>query len=77
MIRIAVVGCTGKSFRSGNIFREHEVIFANCKDEVITFKQQISSRETFADGTIEVAKWFVRQGNGIYDMDDFFEDRKN
>lgn len=59
------------SIRGGNIFGEHEVIFANCKDEVVTFKHQVSSREPFADGAIEVSKWTVKQTNGLYDMDDF------
>lgn len=59
------------SIRGGNIFGEHEVIFANCKDEVVTFKHQVSSREPFADGAIEVSKWIVNQTNGLYNMDDF------
>ncbi len=63
------------SVRGGNIFGEHEVIFANCKDEVVTFKHQVSSRETFADGAIEVAKWTIKQDNGLYNMDDFCENR--
>lgn len=59
------------SIRGGNIFGEHEVIFANCKDEVVTFRHQVSSRETFADGAIEVSLWTSKQGNGLYGMDDF------
>lgn len=59
------------SIRGGNIFGEHEVIFANCKDEVVTFKHQVSSRETFADGAIEISRWLVNQNNGMYNMDDF------
>ena len=59
------------SIRGGNIFGEQEVIFANCKDEVITFKHQVSSRETFADGAIEVSCWLLNQENGMYNMDDF------
>lgn len=59
------------SIRGGNIFGEHEVIFANSKDEVVTFKHQVSSRETFADGAIEVSIWTARQTNGLYNMDDF------
>lgn len=59
------------SIRGGNIFGEHEVIFANCKDEVITFKHQVSSRETFADGAVEISCWLVNQKNGMYNMDDF------
>ena len=59
------------SIRGGNIFGEHEVIFANCKDEVVTFKHQVSSRETFADGAIEVSIWTAKQTNGLYNMDNF------
>ncbi len=64
------------SIRGGNIFGEHEVIFANCKDEVLTFKHQVSSRETFADGAIETAIWTANQINGLYNMDDFCGDIK-
>ena len=59
------------SVRCGNVFGEHEVFFANCKDEVVTFKHQVSSREPFADGAIEVSKWLINQSNGLYNMDDF------
>lgn len=61
------------SIRGGNIFGEHEVIFANCKDEVVTFKHQVSSRETFADGAIEAMLWTAKQSNGLYNMDDLCE----
>ena len=59
------------SIRGGNIFGEHEVIFANCKDEVVTFKHQVSSREPFADGVVKVSKWIIKQAKGLYCMDDF------
>lgn len=59
------------SIRGGNIFGEHEVIFANSKDEVVTFKHQVSSREPFAEGAIEISKWIVSQSNGLYGMADF------
>lgn len=62
------------SIRGGSIFGEHEVIFANCKDEVLSFKHQVSSRETFADGAIEAAIWTAKQPNGLYDMDDLCND---
>ena len=83
MIRDALVAANARltaesinicSIRGGNIFGEHEVIFANCKDEVITFKHQVSSRETFADGAIEISGWLVNQKNGMYNMDDFCND---
>lgn len=61
------------SVRGGSIFGEHEVIFANCKDEVMTYKHQVSSREPFAEGAIDVAIWTIKQANGLYGMDDFAE----
>lgn len=61
------------SIRGGNIFGEHEVIFANSRDEVVTFRHQVSSREAFADGAIKVAAWMAGQANGLYNMDDFCE----
>ena len=57
-----------------DIFGEHEVIFANCKDEVTTYRHKVSSRETFSDGAIEVAIWTVTRSNGMYNMDDFCGD---
>lgn len=63
------------SVRGGNIFGEHEVIFANEKDEVTTYRHEVSSRETFADGAIEVAVWMVRQKPALYNMDDFCEQK--
>lgn len=80
MIKEALLSANGEldadrinicSIRGGNIFGEHEVIFANCKDEVVTFKHQVSSRETFADGAMEVSLWMSKQRNGLYGMDDF------
>ena len=59
------------SIRGGNIFGEHEVVFANSRDEVVTFRHRVSSREAFADGALEVAAWTARQGKGLYNMDDF------
>lgn len=62
------------SVRGGNIFGEHEVIFANCKDEVITFKHQVSSREPFSAGAVDVAIWTVKQDKGFYTMDEYAGD---
>ena len=64
------------SVRGGNIFGEHEVIFANSKDEVITFKHQVSSREAFAKGAIDIAIWIVNQVNGVYNMMHFCGDNQ-
>lgn len=65
------------SIRGGTIVGEHQVIFANCNDEVIEFKHRISSREALASGAIEVSKWLVKQQNGFYNMDYFCEHRNN
>lgn len=59
------------SVRGGNIFGEHVVIFANAKSEVVEFKHQVSSREAFADGAIEILTWLAERPNGMYHMDDF------
>lgn len=64
------------SVRGGNIFGEHEVIFANSKNEVVTFKHQVFSREAFAEGAVEVSGWLIAQDIGIYTMDDFCGNRK-
>ncbi len=63
------------SVRAGNIFGEHEVIFANSSDEVVTFKHKASSRDCFATGAIEVAMWLSNKKSGFYNMDDFCSDR--
>ena len=59
------------SVRGGNLFGEHEVIFANSKDEVVTFKHSVSSRKPFSQGALDVMSWLVKQPNGLYGMDDY------
>lgn len=65
------------SVRGGTIVGEHQVIFANCNDEVTEYKHQISSREALAGGAVEVSRWLSAQPDGFYDMDCFCEQRKN
>ncbi|MBQ8432908.1 MAG: 4-hydroxy-tetrahydrodipicolinate reductase [Clostridia bacterium] len=62
------------SVRVGKIFGEHEVIFANNRDEIVTYKHQVMSREPFADGAINVAEWILAKPNGLYGMGDFCDD---
>lgn len=80
MIKNALLGANEKideekvhicSMRGGNICGEHEVIFANCRDETVTFKHRVTSRETFANGAVEAAVWTAGRTNGFYNMDDF------
>lgn len=65
------------SIRGGTIFGEHQVIFANCSDEITEYRHQVSSREALANGAIEVSKWLVKQPNGFYNMNDFGNKGKN
>ena len=80
MIRDALISANPKlsadrisicSVRVGKLFGEHEVIFANNRDEFVTYKHQVTSREPFADGAISVAKWILSQPCGLYGMGDF------
>jgi 4-hydroxy-tetrahydrodipicolinate reductase len=64
------------SVRAGTIVGEHQVIFANCSDEITEYRHRVSSRETLVSGAIEVTKWLAKQPNGFYNMDDFCNKRK-
>lgn len=65
------------SIRGGTIVGEHKVIFANCNDEIIEYRHQVSSRRALVNGAIEISKWLSKQPNGFYSMDDFCNERKN
>lgn len=60
-----------QSVRAGSIFGEHEVVFANKSDEVITMKHQVSSRKGFSDGVLLAAEWLIKQPARLYTMYDF------
>ncbi len=55
------------SVRGGSIVGDHDVIFAG-RDEVITFSHTAYSREIFAKGAVEAAKFLGGKGAGMYDM---------
>lgn len=55
--------------RGGSIVGEHEVIFAGL-DEVITFQHTAYSRNVFAKGAVEAAKFLADKPAGMYDMSD-------
>ena len=55
--------------RGGTIVGEHEVIFAGT-DEVIEFKHTAYSRNVFAKGAVEAAKFLKGKTPGMYDMGD-------
>ena len=58
-----------QSVRGGTIVGEHEVIFAGT-DEVIELKHTAYSRNIFAKGAIEAAKFLSGKDKGYYSMQD-------
>lgn len=55
--------------RGGSIVGQHEVIFAGL-DEVITFEHTAYSRNVFARGAVEAAKFLAGKPAGFYGMQD-------
>lgn len=60
------------SVRGGTIVGEHEVIFAG-HDEILSIKHQAASREIFASGAINAAKFISEKPAGLYAMKDMIE----
>lgn len=60
--------------RGGTIVGDHDVIFAGT-DEVITFSHRAYSREVFAKGAIQAAKYLAGKPAGYYQMSDVIEGR--
>jgi len=56
--------------RAGDIVGEHTVIFGGV-GERLELTHRAHSRDCFARGAVEAAKWIVRQPPGFYDMQDF------
>lgn len=57
------------SVRGGTIVGEHDVLFAG-KNEVITLSHSAQSREVFANGALQAAKFLVKQAPGMFHMSD-------
>ena len=57
------------SIRGGDVVGDHTVIFANVGERV-ELTHKASSRDTFANGALRAAGWLVKQGPGLYDMQD-------
>lgn len=62
------------AFRGGTIVGEHEVFFAGT-DEVITFSHTAYSRNVFARGALEAAKFLRDKPAGRYSMQDVIRER--
>ena len=57
------------SVRGGNVVGIHDVMFLG-EDEIITISHQATSRNVFAHGAVEAAKFLSGQKPGLYDMAD-------
>ena len=64
------------SVRAGDIVGEHTVIFAGT-GERLELTHRAHSRDCFARGAVEAAKWIVKQPPGFYNMQDFLGLRGN
>ncbi len=60
--------------RGGTIVGEHEVIFAGT-DEVIEISHTAYSKNIFAKGAVEAAKFLAGKAAGMYDMQDVIRSR--
>jgi 4-hydroxy-tetrahydrodipicolinate reductase len=58
-----------ETIRAGDIVGEHTVWFAT-EGERVEIVHKASSRMTFARGAVRAAGWIVRQGAGLFDMQD-------
>ncbi len=58
--------------RGGTIVGDHDVIFAGT-DEVITFSHRAYSRNVFAKGALQAAKYLAGRPAGLYGMSDVIE----
>jgi 4-hydroxy-tetrahydrodipicolinate reductase len=57
--------------RKGNTIGKHSVSFDN-KIESIELKHTAFSRELFADGALNAAKWLSKKKKGLFNMNDMF-----
>ena len=53
--------------RAGTIVGEHEVLFAG-KDEVVEFRHTAYSRQIFASGALQAARYLIGKPPGLYGM---------
>lgn len=65
-----------ESIREGEIVGDHQVCFDSPQD-TITIKHSAKTRDIFAQGALEAAKFVARQNPGLYDMQDVIESREN
>lgn len=57
------------SHREGEVIGKHSAIFTG-KEELLTLSHEASSRDAFAKGALEAAKFLTKQKKGFYKMKD-------
>ena len=76
-IKDAIIEGNGKrspqviSHRVGEVIGEHSASFIG-EEEVLTLSHSVSSRDAFAKGALEAAKFLCKQPKGLYQMSDLF-----
>ena len=68
-LQVSWMPAYGGAMRGGTIVGEHDIMFAG-RDEVITLQHTAYSREIFAKGAVEAAKFLAGKPAGMYDMSD-------
>lgn len=59
--------------RCSNVIGTHEVSFMGAFED-IKIRHEAHSKEIFAKGAVQAAKWLVQQPKGLYTMNDFTKD---
>lgn len=60
------------SIRGGTIVGKHEVMFI-MNNEIITLKHEAESKSVFAYGSMNAARYIVKQKPGLYSMENLFQ----
>lgn len=60
------------AIRGGTIVGEHEIIFAG-RDEIVTISHSARSRDIFAVGALNAAKFLADKRSGVYSMADMLK----
>ncbi len=58
---------TYESFREGEVIGDHRIIFKGAADQIELF-HHAESRDIFAAGALQAARWVVQQKPGLYTM---------
>lgn len=64
-----------ESIREDEIIGDHQVHFSSPRD-VITIKHKARTRDIFAQGALEAAKFIVKQASGLYSMQNVIEGKQ-